>query len=199
MPARRLACALRTSWRAANSCRMIWSWRSCPIDRPAGCAQGLHPGRLPAHGAAGARARPPVAENGLKLDAVIELKVDENILLKRIEKRIAEMSARGETVRADDDPDVLRRRLLAYRDQTAPLVAYYRLQSVLRRGRRHGRRSRRYRAPSTESAGRPGEITEAGLAQGGHVQDRLPAGQQKASGEASKKPAQTAREASRRR
>jgi adenylate kinase len=71
-------------------------------------------------------------EKGLKLDAVIELKVDENILLKRIEKRIAEMSARGETVRADDNPDVLRRRLLAYRDQTAPLVAYYRLQSVLR-------------------------------------------------------------------
>ena len=83
-----------------------------------------------------------LGEKGLKLDAVIELKVDEGILLERIEKRIAETKARGETLRADDDPEVLRRRLLAYRDQTAPLVAYYQLQSVLRLGRRHGRRSR---------------------------------------------------------
>ena len=43
-------------------------------------------------------------EKGLKLDAVIELKVDEGILLKRIERRIAETKARGEPLRADDDP-----------------------------------------------------------------------------------------------
>jgi adenylate kinase len=71
-------------------------------------------------------------EKGLALDAVVELKVDEGILLKRIEKRIAETKARGEALRPDDNPDVLRRRILAYRDQTAPLVTYYRLQSVLR-------------------------------------------------------------------
>src|SRR5437588_10907508 len=71
-------------------------------------------------------------EKGLTLDAVIELKVDEGVLLKRIKKRIAEMKARRETLREDDDPEVLRRRLLAYRDQTAPLAAYYQLQSVLR-------------------------------------------------------------------
>jgi adenylate kinase len=71
-------------------------------------------------------------EKGLDLDAVVELKVDENILLARIEKRIAEMQARGEELRPDDNPDVLRRRLLAYRDQTAPLAAYYQLQGVLR-------------------------------------------------------------------
>src|SRR2546425_6034054 len=71
-------------------------------------------------------------EKGLKLDAVIELKVDEGILVKRIEKRIAETKARGETLRADDDPEVLHRRLLAYRDQTAPLATYYQLHSVLR-------------------------------------------------------------------
>jgi adenylate kinase len=41
---------------------------------------------------------------GLGLDAAIELKVDEGILHKRIESRIAEMSARGETLRADDNP-----------------------------------------------------------------------------------------------
>ena len=71
-------------------------------------------------------------EKGLELDAVIELKVDEGVLLDRIQKRIAETRARGETLRSDDNPDVLRRRLLTYRDQTAPLTAYYRLQSVLR-------------------------------------------------------------------
>jgi adenylate kinase len=71
-------------------------------------------------------------EKGLKLDAVIELKVDEDALLARIEKRIAETKARGEALRSDDHPDVLRRRLLAYRDQTAPLATYYQLQSVLR-------------------------------------------------------------------
>src|SRR5664280_1827745 len=35
-----------------------------------------------------------LAERGLKLDGVIELKVDEGILLKRIETRVAEMTAR---------------------------------------------------------------------------------------------------------
>src|SRR5215468_10089662 len=71
-------------------------------------------------------------EKDLELDAVIELKVDEAALLKRIEKRIAETKARGESLRADDDPQVQHRRLLAYRDQTAPLATYYQLQSVLR-------------------------------------------------------------------
>jgi adenylate kinase len=71
-------------------------------------------------------------EKGFRLDAVIELKVDEGSLLQRIEKRIAETKAKGGTLRPDDDPEVLRRRLMAYRDQTAPLVAYYRLQSALR-------------------------------------------------------------------
>ena len=64
-------------------------------------------------------------ERGLALDGVIELKVDEGILIKRIETRVAEMTARGEKVRADDNAEALKKRLEAYRAQTAPLSAYY--------------------------------------------------------------------------
>jgi adenylate kinase len=74
-----------------------------------------------------------LAERGLKLDAVIELKVDEGILLQRIEKRIADMTARGEKIRSDDNPEVLKGRLFAYREQTAPLVGYYASKGLLGR------------------------------------------------------------------
>jgi adenylate kinase len=73
-----------------------------------------------------------LAARGLKLDAVIELKVDEGILLKRIEKRVAEMTARGERLRSDDNPEVLKGRLAAYRAQTAPLAYYYASKGLLR-------------------------------------------------------------------
>jgi adenylate kinase len=69
---------------------------------------------------------------GLALDAVIELRVDEAALVNRIESRIAEMKARGEPLREDDNAEVLHIRLKAYREQTAPLIAYYREQGVLR-------------------------------------------------------------------
>jgi adenylate kinase len=64
-------------------------------------------------------------DKGLGIDAVVQIKVDEDILVQRVEKRVKEMEERGETVRADDTPDVLRRRLAAYRAQTEPLVDYY--------------------------------------------------------------------------
>jgi adenylate kinase len=73
-----------------------------------------------------------LAEKGLSLDAVIELRVDEEALLKRIESRVAEMKARGEPLRDDDNPDVLHTRLKAYREETAPLIAHYRQRGVLR-------------------------------------------------------------------
>jgi adenylate kinase len=71
-------------------------------------------------------------KKGLKLDAVIELKVDEAKLLQRIETRVAQMHARGEALRADDNPETLKRRLAAYRAQTAPLIAYYADKGVLK-------------------------------------------------------------------
>ena len=62
---------------------------------------------------------------GLKLDAVLELDVDPKVLVERIEKRAAETVAAGGTVRADDTPDVLARRLATYHEQTAPVSNYY--------------------------------------------------------------------------
>jgi adenylate kinase len=61
----------------------------------------------------------------LKLDAVIELRVNESALLERVEKRAAETRARGEEVRLDDTSEVLIKRLAAYRSQTEPLIHYY--------------------------------------------------------------------------
>jgi adenylate kinase len=69
---------------------------------------------------------------GMTLDAVVQLKVDEDILLDRVQRRVAQMLARGEPVRADDNPDVLKKRLGAYRAQTAPLVDYYGGTGLLR-------------------------------------------------------------------
>jgi adenylate kinase len=69
---------------------------------------------------------------GMKLDGVIALKVDADILQSRIANRVAETQARGEALRPDDNPDVLRTRIEAYRAQTAPLVDYYRGHGVLK-------------------------------------------------------------------
>ena len=72
-----------------------------------------------------------LAAKGMKLDGVIELKVDPAILHQRISNRVAEAKARGEALRSDDTPEVLRTRIEAYRAQTAPLVDYYRGQGAL--------------------------------------------------------------------
>jgi adenylate kinase len=61
----------------------------------------------------------------MKLDAVIELRVNESALLQRVETRAAETRARGEEVRVDDTPEVLVKRLASYRAQTEPLIHYY--------------------------------------------------------------------------
>jgi adenylate kinase len=66
-----------------------------------------------------------LASKGMDLDAIVELKVDENALLARIENRAKETVAAGGTVRADDNPEAFKVRLDAYREQTAPVSAYY--------------------------------------------------------------------------
>ena len=73
-----------------------------------------------------------LARKGMALDAVVQLKVDEGILLKRIESRVAELKARGQPVRPDDNPEALKVRLDAYRRQTSPLIDYYSRKGTLR-------------------------------------------------------------------
>jgi adenylate kinase len=70
-------------------------------------------------------------EKGLKLDAVLEFKVDQAILVGRIEKRAVESKARGEPVRRDDDPEVFKTRLAAYNRDTAVVAPYYKARGQL--------------------------------------------------------------------
>jgi adenylate kinase len=62
---------------------------------------------------------------GLKLDAVIELEVDQSKLVARIVNRAAEAKAAGLPVRKDDDPEVFKTRLEAYNRDTAIVAPYY--------------------------------------------------------------------------
>lgn len=66
-----------------------------------------------------------LAEKGIKLDAVIELEVDEAAMMARMEKRRADAIAAGQPVRKDDDPEIFRERMAKYRKDTAPVSDYY--------------------------------------------------------------------------
>lgn len=62
---------------------------------------------------------------GQSLDAVIEMKVDDDTLVKRIVGRAAEAVAAGKEARADDNEESVRIRLMEYYKKTAPLIGYY--------------------------------------------------------------------------
>jgi adenylate kinase len=72
-----------------------------------------------------------LATRGIKLDAVLELEVDEDALLDRIRGRAEEAAKNGKCARSDDNPEVFRTRLDIYRAQTAPVTGYYRSKGVL--------------------------------------------------------------------
>jgi adenylate kinase len=72
-----------------------------------------------------------LAARGIRLDAVLELEVDENALLDRIKGRAEQAESRGEPVRRDDNPEVFKTRLDVYRAQTAPVTEYYRSKGLL--------------------------------------------------------------------
>ena len=69
-----------------------------------------------------------LADRGLALDHVIEIKVDEDALFARIETRAAETGGS----RADDNAETLRKRLAVYHENTAPLLPYYSDKGLMR-------------------------------------------------------------------
>jgi adenylate kinase len=69
---------------------------------------------------------------GRKIDCVVELKVDDTKLVERIECRARETVAAGGTVRADDNAEALKTRLMAYYRETAPIIGYYFAHGLLK-------------------------------------------------------------------
>lgn len=67
------------------------------------------------------------------LDVVIELVVDEEELVNRLNKRVAETKAAGKPVRPDDNEETFRKRQRVYREETAPLIPFYEKQGKLRK------------------------------------------------------------------
>ncbi|WP_147114083.1 adenylate kinase [Tateyamaria sp. syn59] len=66
-----------------------------------------------------------LAEKGESLDAVIELEVNDEVLVDRIVGRAAEAAAAGQSVRADDNAESMKVRLMEYYKKTSPLIGYY--------------------------------------------------------------------------
>ena len=69
-----------------------------------------------------------LAERGREIDLVLELKVDDAMLLSRVEARIKA----GGVLRSDDTPETLAYRLGVYYKNTAPLIDFYRGQGKLK-------------------------------------------------------------------
>lgn len=70
-----------------------------------------------------------LTEKNIALDCVVELEVDDEILIDRIEMRASETEGGP---RADDNAEALKIRLDVYHSQTAPLIDYYRERGVLK-------------------------------------------------------------------
>jgi adenylate kinase len=67
-----------------------------------------------------------LAADGKAIDAVIRLLVDDNELVSRLLRRAEEQG------RSDDTREVIENRLAVYRNQTEPLVGFYRDRGLLR-------------------------------------------------------------------
>jgi adenylate kinase len=71
-------------------------------------------------------------ETGQTIDAAIELRVNDDVLVDRIVGRAEQARAAGQPVRADDNAESLKTRLMAYYKQTSPMIGYYHAKGLLR-------------------------------------------------------------------
>ncbi|MGG7564944.1 adenylate kinase [Rhodovulum sp. DZ06] len=72
-----------------------------------------------------------LAAKGETLDKVIQLKADDEVLVKRVVNRAAEAVAAGGKARADDNAEAMRTRLFNYYRDTGPLIGYYHAKGLL--------------------------------------------------------------------
>ena len=72
-----------------------------------------------------------LAEVGQKIDFAIELEVNDEVLVQRIVGRAEEALAAGQPVRADDNEESLKIRLMEYYKKTSPLIGYYYAKGML--------------------------------------------------------------------
>ena len=100
------------------------------ISRP-DCAKGFILDGFPRTTGQAAALDRMLAEQGVGLDAVIELRVDDEALVERINTRISQ--AGDGKRRSDDSVETLRKRLAVYHEQTAPILPYYRERGRLGR------------------------------------------------------------------
>lgn len=71
-------------------------------------------------------------ELGLTLHSAIELQVEDDVLVSRIVGRAEEARAAGKPVRADDNEESLKVRLMEYYKKTSPLLGYYYAKGMLK-------------------------------------------------------------------